>query len=256
MYIRCFPRSAWMIILPRASPYADFEDVTISRDATYRLKDNIVSDTAWNRLFGTTVKSEHFLSVSALQAVTEDDFSGMDRKAFCDAFYIAEEDYAILKSYVSRAEKEGETVYLFRYKQSEYVSAQATEYERTHKWFLGSGNLGVYSYIDLNAYFAQMWIQLDFDVIDVTFSNGTGKMAIPVIASPMDIAHDGKPPESWQDESSMTWWEIALAVLALILLAIILAPLLPYLLQFFVWLLMLPAKLVAWIIGLFKKKNE
>lgn len=235
---------------------ADFEDVTISRDATYRLTDNIVSDTAWNRLFGTTVKSEHFLSVSALQAVTEDDFSGMDRKAFCDAFYIAEEDYASLKSYVSRAEKEGETVYLFRYKQSEYVSAQATEYERTHKWFLGSGNLGVYSYIDLNAYFAQMWIQLDFDVIDVTFSNGTGKMAIPVIASPMDIAHDGKPPESWQDESSMTWWEIALAVLALILLAIILAPLLPYLLQFFVWLLMLPAKLVAWIIGLFKKKNE
>ena len=235
---------------------ADFEDVTISRDATYRLTDNIVSDTAWNRLFGTTVKSEHFLSVSALQAVTEGDFSGMDRKAFCDTFYIAEEDYANLKSYVSRAEKEGETVYLFRYKQSEYVSAQATEYERTHKWFLGSGNLGVYSYIDLNAYFAQMWIQLDFDVIDVTFSNGTGKMAIPVIASPMDIAHDGKPPESWQDESSMTWWEIALAVLALILLAIILAPLLPYLLQFFVWLLMLPAKFVAWIIGLFRKKNE
>ena len=235
---------------------ADFEDVTISRDATYRLTDNIVSDTAWNRLFGTTVKSEHFLSVSALQAVTEGDFSGMDRKAFCDTFYIAEEDYANLKSYVSRAEKEGETVYLFRYKQSEYVSAQATEYERTHKWFLGSGNLGVYSYIDLNAYFAQMWVQLDFDVIDVTFSNGTEKMVIPVIASPIDIAHDGKPPESWQDESNMTWWEIALAVLALILLAIILAPLLPYLLQFFVWLLMLPAKLVAWIIGLFKKKNE
>ena len=235
---------------------ADFEDVTISRDATYRLTDNIVSDTAWNRLFGTTVKSEHFLSVSALQAVTEDDFSGMDRRTFCDTFYIAEEDYASLKSYVSRAEKEGETVYLFRYKQSEYVSAQATEYERTHKWFLGSGNLGVYSYIDLNAYFAQMWIQLDFDVIDVTFSNGTEKMAIPVIASPMDIAHGGKPPESWQDESSMTWWEIALAVLALILLTIILAPLLPYLLQFFVWLLMLPAKLVAWIIGLFRKKNE
>lgn len=235
---------------------ADFEDVTISRDATYRLTDNIVSDTAWNRLFGTTVKSEHFLSVSALQAVTEGDFSGMDRKAFCDTFYIAEEDYANLKSYVSRAEKEGETVYLFRYKQSEYVSAQATEYERTHKWFLGSGNLGVYSYIDLNAYFAQMWVQLDFDVIDVTFSNGTEKMVIPVIASPIDIAHDGKPPESWQDESNMTWWEIALAVLALILLAIILAPLLPYLLQFFVWLLMLPAKLVAWIIGLFRKKNE
>lgn len=77
-----------MIILPRASPYADFEGVTISRDATYRLTDNIVSDTAWNRLFGTTVKSEHFLSVSALQAVTEDDFSGMDRRTFCDTFYI------------------------------------------------------------------------------------------------------------------------------------------------------------------------
>ncbi len=77
-----------MIILPRASPYADFEDVTISRDATYRLTDNIVSDTAWNRLFGTTVKSEHFLSVSTLQAVTEDDFSGMDRRTFCDTFYI------------------------------------------------------------------------------------------------------------------------------------------------------------------------
>ena len=101
-----------------------------------------------------------------------------------------------------------------------------------------------------------MWIQLDFDVIDVTFSNGTEQMAIPVIASPIDIAHDGKPPESWQDESSMTWWEIALAVLALILLTIVLAPLLPYVFKFLVWLLILPAKLVGWIISFFRKKNK
>lgn len=232
-----------------------FEDVMIEKDETYRLTDNIVSDTAWNRLFGTTVKGEHFLSVSALQAVTVDDFAGIDKAAFCDEFFIAEDDYADLKSYVSRAEKENETVYLFRYKQSEYLSAQATEYERSYKWFLGSGNLGTYSYIDLNAYFAQMWVQIDFDVIDVTFSNGTSEVVIPAVTAPMDIAYDGKPPASWQDDDGLEWWEIILAVLALVLVVVVLAPFLPYVLKFILWLLMLPARFIVWFIGLFKK-NE
>ena len=232
-----------------------FEDVTIEKDETYRLTDNIVSDTAWNRLFGTTVKGEHFLSVSALQAVTVDDFAGIDKAAFCDEFFIAEDDYTDLKSYVSRAEKENETVYLFRYKQSEYLSAQATEYERSHKWFLGSGNLGTYSYIDLNAYFAQMWVQLDFDVIDVTFSNGTSEVVIPSVTAPMDIAYDGKPPASWQDDDELEWWEIVLAIIALVLLVVMLAPFLPYVLKFILWLLMLPARFIVWFIGLFRK-NE
>ena len=46
------------------------------------------------------------------------------------------------------------------------------------------------------------------------------------------------------------------AALALIIVLIILAPLLPYVFKFLLWLLMLPAKLVVWIINLLKRKNE
>ena len=49
--------------------------------------------------------------------------------------------------------------------------------------------------------------------------------------------------------------KIILAVLALVLAVVVLAPFLPYVLKFILWLLMLPARFIVWFIGLFKK-NE
>lgn len=237
---------------------SSFEDITIKASDTYRLTDNIVDNSAWNALFGNKVQSENYISVSAIQAVSSSDIDRYDKSEFCDKFYISEEDYDDFCEFVDEAEnkREPETVYLFRYKQSEYIAAQATEYERTTEWVPFVGDFGRYSYIDLNAYFAQMWVQLDFDVIDVSFSNGTQDVVIPVAMSPMDIAFDGNPPVNWLKDDGLELWQIILAVIALIIVIIILAPLLPYLLKFIGWILLLPFRLISWIISLFTKKNE
>ena len=62
----------------------------------------------------------------------------------------------------------------------------------------------------------QMWVQLDFDIIDLTFTKNNVDTVIPVIMSPMDIAADGAPPVI-TTKNHLAWWQILLAVLALIL---------------------------------------
>lgn len=183
----------------------EIEDITINADDTYKLTDNIVEDSIWNRLFGNTVESENFIPVSAIQAVTSADVEGYEKSEFCKKFYIDESDYTDLCDYIASAENNSETVYLFRYNQSEYISAEATEYRRSTEWTL-SGTYGSYKYIDLNAYFAQMWVQLGFDILDVTFSNGVTSKTLGVAMSPLDIAYDGKPPVGMNDKSNTPWY--------------------------------------------------
>ena len=199
---------------------SEFEDITIEADDTYNLTDNIVDDSIWNRLFGSTVQSENFIPVSAIQAVTSDDVEKYEKSEFCDKFFIDESDYTDLRNYITAAEskEEPETVYLFRYKQSEYVSAQATEYARSTESYLFGGTYGCYDYIDLNAYFAQMWVQLGFDILDVTFSNGVTSTTLGVAMSPIDTAPDGKPPVSWQEENTAAWWAYVILVLGEVLI--------------------------------------
>lgn len=199
---------------------SEFEDITIKADDTYNLTDNIVDDSIWNRLFGNTVQSENFIPVSAIQAVTSNDVETYEKSEFCDKFFIDESDYDDLCAYIETAEskEEPETVYLFRYKQSEYVSVQATEYARSTESYLFGGTYGCYDYIDLNAYFAQMWVQLGFDILDVTFSNGVTSKTLGVAMSPIDIAPDGKPPVSWQEEDTAAWWAYVILVVGEVLI--------------------------------------
>lgn len=199
-------------------------DVKITSNDEYTLTDKTVSDTVWNRLFGSTVKHETSYTLSAIQKVTTTDVNyNSDKSAFCDNFYIAESDYDEFKQYVIESNAKNETVYLFRYYQSEYRANEVTEYRRTTKWYLGSGDLGVYEYVDTNAYFAQMWVQLDFDIIDLTFTKDNVVTVIPVVMSPMDIAADVEHPVSTQPEKTGTaWWRILLAILLVILVIILL----------------------------------
>ena len=73
-----------------------------------------------------------------------------------------------------------------------------------------------YEHKDTNAYLCQMWVQLDFDIIGLTFTKDNVDTVIPVIMSPMDIAADGTPPLITTKDGP-EWWQILLAVLALIL---------------------------------------
>lgn len=89
--------------------------------------------------------------------------------------------------------------------------------------------MGVYEYVDTNAYFAQMWVQLDFDIIDLTFTKDDAVTIIPIAMSPKDIVADIEHPTSTQPEKKTVnaWWKIVLAVLLGILILILLLKLAP-----------------------------
>ena len=113
-----------------------------------------------------------------------------------------------------------------------------------------------YDFVDTNAYFMQMWVQLDFDIIDVTFTKDNVDTVIPVVMSPVDLAADGDTTLFPTDDNN-DWWKIVLAVLAVILLCILLAPILPYIIQFIVWLVLLPFKAIGALFkGIGKAANK
>ena len=233
-----------------------FTDITISKDDTFELTDEIISQSLWQKFVGGgyNVSGVNIYTVSAIKKVESSDFKST-AAATCEELYIDESDYDEFRDYYDEATENNETVYLFRYYQSDYTCYEVAEYKRDEgDWTLLGTNFG-YEFVDSNAYFMQMWVQLDFDIIDLTFTKDNVDTVIPVIMSPMDIAADGAPPVI-TTKNHLTLWQMLLAALALIIVLIVLAPLLPYVFKFFLWLLMLPAKLVVWIINLFKRKNE
>lgn len=188
----------------------EFTDVTISSDDEYNLTDKTVSNSIWDKLFGHEIKVDTSYTISAIQKVTRSDLElYSNATTFCNEFYISESDYETFSDYVEAAESANKTVFLFRYYQSEYVSNEATEYMKDTEWSLFDGTTGTYKYVDTNAYFAQMWIQLDFDIIDLTFTKDNVSVVIPVVMSPIDIAADIEPPVNTHDDD-VPWLTIAL----------------------------------------------
>ena len=208
----------------------DFTDVNIRADDTFSLTDATIDRNWWESWLGTggTVgDSQVYDGIAAIQAIDFDtDFSGMP-EAFCDAFYIADSDYDSFYAFCEAADLTDKTVFLLRYMQTDYTSYEVVEYERGEgDWTVLGTNFG-YEYIDTNAYFAQEWVQLDFDIIDVTFTNGGVETVIPVVSSPIDAVADVTPPVIITDDG-LAWWQIALAVILIAVLAFVL-------IKFVVW---------------------
>ena len=234
----------------------DFTDVEISADFEFDLRSEVLGSSWWDMLWGNTYDQyEAFDGIKAIYAVSDDDFvyagDEIDIPATCDELYIAEADFSEFERFYN-ANKDDSVIYLFRYQVSDYIASEATLFEPEDFIVTSWNKTG-----DSNAYFMQQTVNLDFDVIDVTFTKGNVSTVIPVVAAPVDNIPDGTPPVYTEDDKpDMDWLKWLFAALALIIVLIILAPLLPYVFKFLLWLLMLPAKFVVWIINLFKRKNE
>ncbi len=225
-----------------------FTDKNIESTEEYHLTDKIVSNNIWDKIFGTQLKGDRpNIDIAAIQPVTQKDVQDyQDKTIFCDKFYIAERDYENFSKFVNESakKKNPETVYLFRYYQSEYASHEATEYSRTTAWSL-LGTYGTYKTIDTNAYLSKSWVQLDFDVIDVTFSKDNVDTVIPCVMSPMDIMADPSHPVDphSDDGGGLPWWAWVLIGFGILLFIIILIKCFPT----FVALI---GKVIFWIICL------
>lgn len=237
-----------------------FTDKTITSDDTFSLTSVTTSQNLWQKIWGTSTSYTNTYTMSAIQDVTLDDMdNALNEKAFCDEFFVAESDFDELYSYVKKAAAKDETVYLFRYYQSEYFAVELSEgmYETGfYTQIVGDMSMPAYGrhyeHEDTNAYLCQMWVQLDFDIIDLTFTKDNVNTIIPVVMSPMDIAADGTPPLV-TTKDGLSWWQILLAVLALILIIWLLFKFAPVIVYAVGKVIALPFKAIG---ALFKSKPK
>ena len=232
---------------------SSFTDITISKDDTFELTDEVISQSLWQKFVGGgyNVSGTNTYTVSAIRKVESNDFQST-AAATCEELYIDESDYDEFKDYFNKATANNETVYLFRYYQSDYTCYEVAEYQRGEgTWTLLGTQFG-YEFVDSNAYLMQMWVQLDFDIIDLTFTKNGVDTIIPVVMSPMDIAADGDAPVI-TTKNDLKWWQILLAVLALILIIWLLFKFAPVIVYAVGKVIALPFKAIG---ALFKNKPK
>ena len=228
-------------------------DVNLKADESFSLTDEIIDKSWWDKFWGLqgSVTTNTFDGIKAIYAVKDSDMSG-NAEQVSKRLFINEADYSEFLSFYN-ANKGKNTVYLFRYQVSDYVAQEATLLKENTSIFGDS-----FKSVDTNAYFFQQTVNLDFDIIDVTFSNGERETIIPVVSSPIDIVPDPTPPVYTETDENPNWW-IYLAVIAgLIVLAIVMPVLIP-IIKFLLWLISLPFKLIGkffkWI-GRKRRDNE
>lgn len=190
----------------------DFTEVNIRADEEYSLTNEVLGSSWWDKLWGITYPST-FDGIKAIYEVTDADFKD-NEKATCDGLFIAERDYAEFKEFYD-ANKEENVVYLFRYQVTDFISSEATHF--VPESGLGE-KIGAWNTEDTNAYFMQETVNLDFDIIDITCTKDNVQTVLPVVSSPIDNIPDGTPPVHTTSDKSLSWWQILLAVLALILI--------------------------------------
>lgn len=227
-----------------------FTEVNITSNDEFKLTDVTTSKNYWGWLFGPgsdqTITGSNEYNISAIQKVTPKDFDDYGNAVFEDKFYVDESDYTELRQYVIESNARNETTYLFRYYQSIYDSQEAREFRFIEDWAASRGKFGNYEEIDTNAYIAQMWVQLDFDVIDLTFTKDNVATIIPVVMNPTDIAADADSPVyTTTDGKGLTWWQILLAILLGILVVILLLKFAPWIITFLLKIILFPFKLIG-----------
>ena len=216
-----------------------FTEVNIRADEEYSLTNEVLGSSWWDKLWGITYPST-FDGIKAIYEVTDADFKD-DEKASCDGLFIAERDYAEFKEFYN-ANKAENVVYLFRYQVTDFISSEATHF--VPESGLGE-KIGAWNTEDTNAYFMQETVNLDFDIIDVTCTKDNVQTVLPVVSSPIDNIPDGTPPVHTTSDKSLSWWQILLAVLALILVVWLLLKFAPVLVLAVGKVIALPFKAVG-----------
>lgn len=216
-------------------------DVNIKADETLSLTDEIIDKSWWDKFWGLqgNITTNTFDGIKAIYAVKDSDLSGSAAEV-SQRLFISEADYAEFSNFYN-VNKGENTVYLFRYQVSDYIAQEATLMKENTSIFGDS-----FKKVDTNAYFFQQTVNLDFDIIDVTFSNGEKDTVIPVVSNPIDVVPDATPPVyTTTDEEGMDWLKLLKITIALILV---------FVLFIFAWpllnpLLVLIGKGVAWLIS-------
>ena len=149
---------------------------------------------------------------------------------------------------INGANDEEKVVVLFRFATSDYYS-EAVDIIEPKAGFMWSDK-----HYEGQAYIAQESVFFDFDIIQLTFNQEGVYTVIPVVSSPIDVVNDITPPVNMPRE--MDWWQIILALILITFLIVLLAPVIPYILQGILWVCGQISRGFKALIGVFRKQNK
>lgn len=198
----------------------EYTDIDIHADDKYSLTSEKLSQNWWQKLLGVPGSEVEnrttFNGIEAVHKVVASDFKDTFENT-CKALYIGESYYSDFKSFYDKSTQQNETVYLFRYYQSDFQNREVTEFTYGSLWGVPKSEVNK---IDSNGYYAQEWLHLDFDIIDVTCSKGNVNTVIGAVSSPQDIAPNVTPPVFTTPESK-NWIKIILTVVFTVILIVL-----------------------------------
>lgn len=132
----------------------------------------------------------------AIIPLKKNDVTG-DSAFVSSTLYVDEADVDDLKKAVEDAEKNQETVYLFRFNRQDYRSQGIRTKDHSSSSVIPSS---------VNGCYAEMEIYQDFDIMDISFQSQGGLVTIlPVVSSPIDVIPDITPPAE-PDNIFEEWW--------------------------------------------------
>ena len=222
---------------------------------------NITTKDGWQTVFGGYDVETIYDSMKAIVTSADKDFdvSGSDADV-AERLKIGEADVADFKAEYQKAKANDERLVLLRYGESTYYSIPCVESycsslveepdselikDCAKKWKDGA----------YTAYIAQETVYLDFDIISLWFKAEDGvETEIPVVMSPQNVFSGLNPPN--EENYHNTAWKWVLALLALLLILVLLAPVLPYIIKFVLWVIMLPFKAISALVNWVKKQRR
>ena len=146
-----------------------------------------------------------FEELEAIHAVQPFDMTGGEEE-ICSRLKIGKSEYQEFTDFYN-AHKDNYTVYLFRYQQSNYEAIEGDIYKRN------SSSKSHWEQQNTQCYIFQETVNLDFDIIDVSFTDGNLKETVlPVIANPIDNIPEPTPPIDMPDNIPWLTIVIILAV--------------------------------------------
>ncbi len=209
------------------------------------------SNSGWKRFFaglfglGPSEVSQSYKGISPIHIVTDEERNGANLSTTL-LIDNSESALSAFTNFYDREKAKGNKTVLFRFAQTDYEAIPVIAYNE-HTGTNISKQYGKDTFVVRESVF------LNFDIIELTFSKEGKYTVIPVVSSPIDIYNDITIPEV---KNPWAWLETLLAIVLIVLLFVFLwvTGLLPFVLKAIGWIILLPFRIIAWIVNAITKK--
>ena len=220
-----------------------------SSDLEYKF--NTLDGNWLERLFGFSKQGNLSLEVAPIQIVDDDNVQDLEGKLYLDNRYKTD-----VKKMYKEAKSRGDNMYVFHFAASDYNSYQVYScsnfWDGPKQWVFGS---------DEGGFVCREDIFMDFDMLQMTFERDGVQTVLPVQMSPINLIGELQLPDDYNPPEGIPKWVIIVIAIMLIVLSLaflpvllpILLPVLRWVLKALAWVVLLPFRLLWWLLKMIGK---